>query len=157
MWALPLPVLRLFKATATFPLSTEPRILTIRMRQPQRTSKEKITRMMPTARSGRFKFTKMWWPEEITVMRDKPPASLTRSHCYLFPNILCFLVIKPWLWAWHIAAQKTVLLGQLQSLWDMKQNPWSHILVRAVPGVQPSCPTSKPCIVPSLGHWGQWQ
>lgn len=49
---------------ATCPLSTEPNSLTIMIRQPQRISRETMSRMMPTARSGRLKFTKMCWPEE---------------------------------------------------------------------------------------------
>lgn len=57
---LSLPVFRVFLMTvATCPLSTEPNSLTIMIRQPQRTTREMISRMMPTARSGRLKFTKM--------------------------------------------------------------------------------------------------
>lgn len=60
-----LPILSVFlMTTATCPLSTEPKSLTIIIRQPQRTRRETLSRMMPTARSGRLKFTKMCWPEE---------------------------------------------------------------------------------------------
>lgn len=55
-----LPVFRVFLMTvATCPLSTEPNSLTIMIRQPQRTTRETVSKMMPTARSGRLKFTKM--------------------------------------------------------------------------------------------------
>lgn len=55
-----LPVLMVFlMMVATWPLSTELKSLTIMIRQPQRTSRERTSRMMPTARSGRSKFAKM--------------------------------------------------------------------------------------------------
>lgn len=65
-----LPVLIVFlMTTATCPRSTEPRSLTIVIRQPQRTSREANSRMMPTARSGRVEFAKMCWPERT---RESP-------------------------------------------------------------------------------------
>lgn len=49
---------------ATWPLSTEPKSLTIRIRQVQRISREVTSRMVPTIASERFKFTKMCRPGE---------------------------------------------------------------------------------------------
>lgn len=72
-----LPVLMVFLMTvATCPLSTEPRILTIMIKQPQRTSREIMSKMMPTARSGRWKFTKICWPKKTT----KNLVRKARSH-----------------------------------------------------------------------------
>uniref|UniRef100_A0A3B3HV18 Uncharacterized protein n=1 Tax=Oryzias latipes TaxID=8090 RepID=A0A3B3HV18_ORYLA len=52
-------VLRIFLITiATCPFSMELSNLTIRIRQVQRTSRESASRIRPTARSGRFTFTK---------------------------------------------------------------------------------------------------
>lgn len=96
--ALHIPVLRVFLMTiATCPLSTEPRILTIMMRQPQRTSRETISNMIPTARSGRLKLTKMCWPEDAMKALVRETRKLPWPHIYVFPHLLCILVIKSWL------------------------------------------------------------
>lgn len=59
------PVLMVFlMIAATCPLSTEPRSLTIRIRQPQSTNREVTSRITPTTTSGRLEFTKICWPEE---------------------------------------------------------------------------------------------
>lgn len=58
-----LPVLSTFlMTTATWPFSMELSSLTMRMRQVQRTSKDRARRMRPTARSGNLTLTKMCLP-----------------------------------------------------------------------------------------------
>uniref|UniRef100_A0A3Q3W1C9 Secreted protein n=1 Tax=Mola mola TaxID=94237 RepID=A0A3Q3W1C9_MOLML len=58
-----LPVLSTFlMTTATWPFSMELSSLTMRMRQVQRMSRDRASRMRPTARSGKFTLTKMCLP-----------------------------------------------------------------------------------------------
>ena len=59
------PVLRIFLMTeATCPFSMELSSLTMSIRQEQSTSRERASRIRPTARSGRFTFTKICLPED---------------------------------------------------------------------------------------------
>uniref|UniRef100_A0A3P8VDM4 Uncharacterized protein n=1 Tax=Cynoglossus semilaevis TaxID=244447 RepID=A0A3P8VDM4_CYNSE len=58
------PVLMMVLMTpATCPFSMELSSLTMRIRQEQRTSRERASRIRPMARSGRFTFTNRWLPE----------------------------------------------------------------------------------------------
>lgn len=58
-----LPVLSTFlMTTATCPFSMELSSLTMRMRQVQRTSRDRARRMRPTARSGKLAFANMCLP-----------------------------------------------------------------------------------------------
>uniref|UniRef100_A0A3B4VE27 Uncharacterized protein n=1 Tax=Seriola dumerili TaxID=41447 RepID=A0A3B4VE27_SERDU len=63
---LSVPVLSTFlMTTATCPCSMELSSLTMRMRQVQRTSKDRARRMRPTARSGKLALAKTCLPESV--------------------------------------------------------------------------------------------
>jgi hypothetical protein len=55
------------------------------IRQPQRNSRETTSKMMPTARSGRLKFTKMCWPEETQKACQGGRGHPVRD-CYPLPH-----------------------------------------------------------------------
>uniref|UniRef100_A0A3Q3JU54 Uncharacterized protein n=1 Tax=Monopterus albus TaxID=43700 RepID=A0A3Q3JU54_MONAL len=65
-WLPYIPVLSTFlMTTATCPFSMELSSLTMRMRQVQRTNKDRARRMRPTARSGKVVSTKRCLPELV--------------------------------------------------------------------------------------------
>lgn len=75
------PVLRIFLMTAaTCPFSMELSNLTMRIKQEQRTSKDKASRIRPTAKSDRFTSTKRWWPTQTKVEHWNKKSALT--HLY---------------------------------------------------------------------------